>query len=106
MVTKTYKSFADLTSTPNPIKSNLREPTAARKYTAKEKQMQKMVPGVLTKKGVKFESQDDGALLVIPYVEGILVDYWPGAGRWQERKVNPQGGWGIQSLFEYLGVET
>ncbi len=107
MVTKkTYTSFSDLTSTPNTIKQSQKEISPAKlAIQARKKQMQQNVPGILTKKGVKFISESNGAKLVIVHAD-VTVDYWPGAGRWQERKVNPRGDWGIQSLFEYLGVET
>jgi hypothetical protein len=106
MVTKTFKSFADLTPPPNTNKQSQKELTPAKQAEqARKKQMQQNVPGILSKKGVKFVSESNGAKLVVTHVD-TLVDYWPGAGRWQERKVNPHGDWGIQSLFEYLGVET
>lgn len=107
MVTKTFKSFSDLTpsQTPTPVKQKFELSPEKKAIQERKKQMQQNVPGILTKKGVKFISESNGAKLVVTHAD-ITIDYWPGAGRWQERKVNPRGGWGIQSLFEHLGVET
>lgn len=100
----TFKSFNDITV--DTFKAAKKPLTEGQKIIKERKQtMRKNVPEILKAKGVVFESKSNGALLLVKHAS-VLISYWPGAGRWEEQKVNPRRGWGIQSLFEYLGVET
>lgn len=69
----------------------------------KRKQVRRVnVADILTEKGVRFENK--GAKLMIQQDEGPEIEFWHGAGRWQELKVKGKVGYGLGTLLEYLGL--
>lgn len=58
---------------------------------------------MLTQHNIPFRSCNDGAHLIIQYMDRI-VDYWPGTERWSIRSVARYGR-GIDGLLKFLGVE-
>lgn len=59
---------------------------------------------VLTEHGVKFDSRNDGAHLIVSH-NGKSVNFWPGTGKWISRHSSLVFGRGVFSLLKFLGVE-
>lgn len=60
-------------------------------------------PAMLAAAGVAFESKNGGAHLVVTGL-GKTVDFWPGTGRWIERKTNAKG-FGVRKPIKALTPE-
>ena len=59
-------------------------------------------PERLVKEGIPFDSNNDGAHLVV-HRQGYTIDYWPGTDRW-----NIRGGakkFGLEALVKYVKGE-
>lgn len=93
-----FKSFSDLPGK-NPSKPK-KEKTEFQRLKDNKRDV---IPGILERRGVKFQTEHRGQLLINNGNESIR--YWPGAGRWEVLKVGGTFGYGIQSLLEHLGVE-
>lgn len=60
---------------------------------------------LLKDKGVSFESRNYGAHLIVHH-GSRQVDFWPGTGRWIDRKDRKVDRRGVFKLLQYLGVST
>lgn len=59
----------------------------------------------LTEKGIKFDSRNDGAHLIVRH-NGKRADFWPGTGKWIIQAIpgkEPQHGRGVRGLVARLG---
>ena len=55
----------------------------------------------LEEEGIMFEVKNNGAHLIVEGNEGF-IDYWPGTGRWNDRK-GPKG-FGITNLLHHINL--
>jgi hypothetical protein len=56
-------------------------------------------PAALTRRGIEFESKNEGAHLIVKGPHG-LIDYWPGTGRWIDRSKGK--GFGFRELIVHI----
>lgn len=59
-------------------------------------------PEILAEHGISFQIRNDGAHLVVSH-GGIVVDYWPGTGKFIFR--DGDKGRGVFTLLKRLGVK-
>jgi len=67
-------------------------------------------PETLRRHGLIFGEHNHGAHLIV-CLEGRIVDFWPGTGRWIERPEQvstsrPRDGRGIFNLLRHLGIDA
>ena len=55
---------------------------------------------LLREAGVPFESKNFGAHLIVRPASGMVVDFWPGTGRWTVRGGNATE-FGVRKLLEW-----
>ena len=61
---------------------------------------------LLREAGIAFESKNDGAHLIVrPAGCPMVVDFWPGTGRWTVRAMN-QTAFGVHKLIKWAVVEV
>lgn len=61
------------------------------------------IPEILKRKGIKFETKNNGAHLVI-HGRSITVDFWPGTGKWIARG-DKANGYGVVALLKLEGLK-
>lgn len=59
--------------------------------------------GELRKNGIEFISSNGGSHLIVNH-NGRTIDYWPGTGRWHDRKAGK--GFGLRNLLSHLKATT
>jgi hypothetical protein len=59
-------------------------------------------PKILKRKGIQFESKNNGAHLIVSG-RSVVVDFWPGTGKWVARKTG-QKGYGVIALLKLEGI--
>ena len=57
----------------------------------------------LVSAGVCYTSHNDGAHLVVEH-NCLIVDFWPGTGRWKNRK-SGEYGFSIKSIFKHIRIK-
>lgn len=56
-------------------------------------------PRILAERGVSFETKNDGAHLIVTIGE-LVVDFWPGTGKFITRSAKPKTGRGVFNLLK------
>jgi hypothetical protein len=56
-------------------------------------------PRILAERGVSFESKNEGAHLIVT-IGGMVVDFWPGTGKFITRGAKPKTGRGVFNLLK------
>jgi hypothetical protein len=74
----------------------LREESKQRRQNNREH-----APTVLQAEGIAFTSHNGGAHLVVVH-GGIVCDFWPGTGKWIQRKSGGRTGRGIRNLIKEI----
>lgn len=59
-------------------------------------------PVILAQNGVRYQSKNDGAHLIIMRGDVVVADYWPGTGKWRGRRQRVSGR-GVFKLIQWLG---
>jgi hypothetical protein len=83
----------------NALKTVLREQSIRKRHHNRESS-----PQVLERHGVGYESRNGGIHLIVN-CGGMVVDFWPGTGKWIARNAAKSSGRGVFKLIEWLGVK-
>lgn len=57
----------------------------------------------LVAQGIEYTSHNDGAHLVVEH-NSLILDFWPGTGRWKNRKTGEYG-FGVKLLLKKIGAK-
>ncbi len=87
----------------NTVEEKQKTPDEWKEFKEKRKEKRKnnreFSTTLLNKRGVKFESHNNGAHLRVETSQG-MIDFWPGTGYW--KSANGVKGRGVQNLLKLI----
>jgi hypothetical protein len=60
--------------------------------------------GMIAYLGVRFEIRENGAHLIVRHA-GMVIDFWPGTGKFKQRKPGAPYRRGVFNLLKLIGID-